>query len=151
MKSSKNKPQRHREHRVRTEKFGRGKIVSQVRMEKHEEQSGWEDDDVFVFPASFAQLRLWFLNQLDPDSSFYNVPTVMHLRGKLNVEVLRRSLAELVRRHESLRTTFAMVNGEPVQIIRPSRALDFSFIEASSLPAQHKEEEALRLITAEAQ
>ena len=125
--------------------------MSQARMEKHEEQSGWEDDDVFVFPASFAQQRLWFLNQLDPDSSFYNVPTVMHLRGKLNVEVLRRSLAELVRRHESLRTTFAMVNGEPVQIIRPSRTVDFSFIEASSLPAEHAEEEALRIITAEAQ
>ncbi len=103
-----------------------------------------EEEDVFVFPASFAQQRLWFLNQLDPASPFYNVPTVLRLKGDLNVDVLRRSLEEIVRRHEVLRTTFAMVDGEPVQIIGPPREVDFSFT------VERSEAEALWLLTEEA-
>src|SRR5215469_3940580 len=59
-------------------------------------------------PLSFAQQRLWFLDQLEPESTAYLIPQAHSLRGKLHIECLRRSLEELVRRHESLRTTFAV-------------------------------------------
>ena len=67
------------------------------------------------FPASFAQERLWFLDQLQPGSSFYNVPAVVPLHIPLHLGALEWSLNEIVRRHEVLRTTFAMVDGQPVQ------------------------------------
>src|SRR5690349_10815490 len=57
-------------------------------------------------PLSFAQQRLWFLNQFAPDSPFYNEPLAVRLQGPLDIAVLRRSLDEIVRRHEGLRTTF---------------------------------------------
>src|SRR6185369_13472537 len=97
---------------------------------------------------SFAQQRLWFLNQLDPQNPFYNLPTMLRLLGPLNVDVLRRSLAELVRRHESLRTTFAIVEGEPVQVIGPAGVIDFTLLEASSFAS---EADALQRLNAEAQ
>src|SRR5215216_5071377 len=66
---------------------------------------------------SFAQQRLWFLHQLEPESPLYNIPVAVELSGRLNVPVLQRSLGEIVRRHEALRTTFAVIDGRPVQII----------------------------------
>ena len=68
-------------------------------------------------PLSFAQQRLWFLDQLEPASSFYNVPAALRLRGRLDAAALERSLGEIVRRHESLRTSFPVVDGRPVQAI----------------------------------
>src|SRR5947209_4394544 len=68
-------------------------------------------------PLSFAQQRLWFFNQLEPDSPLYNIHAAMSLSGPLNVSVLRRSMGEILRRHEALRTTFAVVDDRPVQII----------------------------------
>jgi len=68
-------------------------------------------------PLSFAQQRLWFLNQLEPDSPLYNIHAAVSLSGPLNVPVLRRSMGEILRRHEALRTTFAVVDDRPVQII----------------------------------
>lgn len=69
------------------------------------------------FPLSFQQQRLWFLDQLEPGSTAYNVPFVWRLRGVLHTEALRRALEAIVRRHEPLRTTFAMVDEEPVQAV----------------------------------
>jgi amino acid adenylation domain-containing protein len=71
-------------------------------------------------PLSFAQQRLWFLNQLEQESAFYNVPTAVALSGPLDVEALGRSLREMVRRHEVLRTSFQVVGGEPVQVVTPA-------------------------------
>ncbi len=65
--------------------------------------------EVFVFPASFAQRRLWFLDQLEPDSPFYNIPAAIRLTGKLNIVALGQSLNEIVRRHQTLRTTFPAI------------------------------------------
>ena len=114
----------------------------QVQMEQSVKTETFDDDDVYVFPASFAQQRLWFLNQLDPQSSFYNVPTVLRLEGPLNIAVLQRALTELVRRHESLRTTFAMVNGEPVQVIGWGRA-EFRLLEKGAFASEAEAQERL--------
>src|SRR5215510_10341095 len=70
---------------------------------------------------SFAQQRLWFLDQLEPESPLYNIPAAVRLSGPLNVPVLQRSIGEIVTRHEILRTTFAVIDGRPVQFInKPS-------------------------------
>src|SRR5438128_2122282 len=68
-------------------------------------------------PLSFAQQRLWFLDQLAPGSLAYNMPTAMRMDGALDAGALRRALDEIVRRHEALRTTFATVDEQPVQVI----------------------------------
>ncbi|NPC77991.1 AMP-binding protein, partial [Pyxidicoccus fallax] len=71
---------------------------------------------------SFAQQRLWFVDQLTPGSHAYNVVPYARLKGPLDVAALERSLAEVIRRHEALRTTFTQVNGQPVQRIAPELA-----------------------------
>ncbi|HJX26959.1 MAG TPA: condensation domain-containing protein, partial [Thermoanaerobaculia bacterium] len=72
-----------------------------------------------VAPLSFAQQRLWFLHQLDPESPAYNVPGALRLAGPLLPEALERALGEIVRRHEALRTVIGETGGEPVQRILP--------------------------------
>jgi len=100
-------------------------------------------------PLSFAQQRLWFLNQLEPDSPFYNVAAAMLLTGKLDVDALNKSFAEVVRRHESLRTTFNVVDGEPVQVILPSANVTVPFVNLSTLPDEQRQTEARLLVTEE--
>src|SRR3954447_15043822 len=68
-------------------------------------------------PLSFAQRRLWFLDQLAPGNAAYNMAEGLHLKGPLDVLALEQSLKEIVRRHEAVRTTFRAVNGQPVQVI----------------------------------
>src|SRR5205085_8557668 len=68
-------------------------------------------------PVSFAQQRMWFLNQLDPESAYYNIPTAVRLSGKLDISALEKAINEVVRRHEVLRTTIAAEDGELVQVI----------------------------------
>ncbi|HLL47749.1 MAG TPA: condensation domain-containing protein, partial [Longimicrobiaceae bacterium] len=72
-----------------------------------------------ALPLSFAQERLWFLDRLQPDSAFYNIPAALGLGGALDVEALGRALGEIVRRHEALRTVFTEVEGSPVQTVAP--------------------------------
>ena len=83
-------------------------------------------------PLSLAQQRLWFLDQLEPGSSSYNVPTVIRLRGVLNVTALERSVNEIVRRHEVLRTRFPMREGQPVQVIDPPRPISLTVVESEN-------------------
>src|SRR5665213_1363528 len=68
-------------------------------------------------PLSFAQQRLWFLNQLDPNSPVYNIGVPLRVKGALNVPALQRTLAEIVQRHEDLRTSFVQIDGMPQAII----------------------------------
>src|ERR1051325_5518568 len=68
-------------------------------------------------PLSFAQQRMWFLDQLEPDSPLYNIHMGVELLGPLNVSVLQRSIAEILRRHEILRTTFAVVDDHAAQVL----------------------------------
>ena len=78
-------------------------------------------EELDVYPLSFAQQRLWFLEQLEPGVTLNNIPLAVQLRGQLNVTALEDALSELVRRHHVLRATFTTVAGEPVQIIQPAR------------------------------
>ncbi len=73
-------------------------------------------------PLSFAQQRLWLLDQIEPGSSAYNIPLALRLRGELSPGLLERIFAEIVRRHEALRTTFVVRDGQPVQVIAPPEA-----------------------------
>ncbi|HEV7376650.1 MAG TPA: condensation domain-containing protein, partial [Pyrinomonadaceae bacterium] len=101
-------------------------------------------------PLSFAQQRLWFLDQLEPGSSFYNIFDTLSFDEPLDVPALERSLNEVVRRHEVLRTTFTIVNGQPVQMIAPSLKLPLQVIDLSNLSPLEKETEASRLSSEEA-
>src|SRR6476646_3744320 len=83
---------------------------------------------VFVFPASFAQERLWLLAQMEPSDPAYHITGAVRFRGDLNLYALQASLNEVVKRQESLRTTFREVNGEIEQIISPSSKIDLEVI-----------------------
>ena len=107
-------------------------------------------DDVFVFPASWSQQRLWFLDQFDPGSPFYNIPSPVRITGPLDAGALERTLNEIVRRHEVLRTTFATVDGKPVQVIAPEATVPLPVTDLRHLPAHEREAEALRLATEDA-
>ncbi|HEX2269642.1 MAG TPA: condensation domain-containing protein, partial [Pyrinomonadaceae bacterium] len=84
-------------------------------------ESGLEEAsaDVFIFPASFAQQRLWFLHQLDKQSPVYHIAAVLHFTGLLDVKALERSLGEIVQRHEALRTGFMEIDEQVAQVIHP--------------------------------
>ncbi|MBW4483049.1 MAG: amino acid adenylation domain-containing protein [Tildeniella torsiva UHER 1998/13D] len=81
------------------------------------------------FPVSFAQRRLWVLDQLDPGRAFYTIPAAVRLRGKLDLAALSASFRHLVQRHETLRTTFAQVEGQPVQVIAPVLDLPLTVVD----------------------
>ena len=102
-------------------------------------------------PLSFSQQRLWFLDQYEPNSSVYNVPSALRLKGTLNVGALEHSLNEIIRRHESLRTTFSRMDGEPVQVIAPALSLAVSVVDLRVHPESEREQEARRLASEEAQ
>ncbi|HEV7517668.1 MAG TPA: condensation domain-containing protein, partial [Thermoanaerobaculia bacterium] len=79
-----------------------------------------DEGEIFAFPLSFAQRRLWFLDQLEGPNAAYNMAAAVRLSGRLDAAALERSLEEIARRHETLRTTFPTVDGEPVQAVVPA-------------------------------
>jgi amino acid adenylation domain-containing protein len=101
-------------------------------------------------PLSFAQTRLWFLAQLEPDSSDYNIPAPVRLLGNLDIVALEQCFNEVVQRHEILRTSFITVDGEPIQVIAPSLQLNLSIIDLQRLPATEQNNKIQELITEEA-
>jgi amino acid adenylation domain-containing protein len=96
-------------------------------------------------PLSFAQERLWFLHQLEPDSTAYSMPKTIRLRGSLDKEALRRTFSEIGRRHESLRTTFRSLEGRAEQVLAPEPSFSTKVVDLGHLPEAERENEVRRL------
>ncbi|HEU4561203.1 MAG TPA: amino acid adenylation domain-containing protein, partial [Longimicrobium sp.] len=101
-------------------------------------------------PLSFAQERLWFIDQLEPGSAAYNVPLALDLPGPLDTAALERALGEIVHRHEPLRTVFAVRNDEPVQVIQPFAGFPLPVADLTTLSGDERHAEAERRIADEA-
>lgn len=108
------------------------------------------ENEVLVFPLSFAQQRFWILDRLEPNSAVYNIPLALRLRGALDVSVLRESLSAIVRRHEVLRASFKLQDGAPVQVICQTAEVQIRFTDLSTLPADAREQEATHIALHEA-
>ncbi|HEX2091228.1 MAG TPA: condensation domain-containing protein, partial [Longimicrobiaceae bacterium] len=135
---------------------GGGALSPTSRLLLRERLSGWEGRPASPdgirrvprdrpLPLSFAQQRLWFVEQLDPGNPTYNMPFPLRLRGALDTGALERALSEIVRRHEVLRTVFGEVDGEAVQIILPLRGLPLPEIDLRGLAGPAREAEMQRL------
>jgi len=101
-------------------------------------------------PLSFAQQQIWVHAQLVPEIPVYNEPVAIRRHGSLDVQALANTLNEIVRRHEAWRTTFALANGEPVQVIRPATPVALPQFDLRHLPASERESEARRLAAEDA-
>ncbi|HEU4457225.1 MAG TPA: condensation domain-containing protein, partial [Longimicrobium sp.] len=99
-------------------------------------------------PVSFAQERLWFVSGLEPESAVYHMPFAYRLRGELDAEALHRAVEEVVRRHESLRTSIPVVDGLPVQRIAAPGPVPFPLHDLRAIPAEEREAEAGRIAVA---
>ncbi|MEH2448289.1 MAG: amino acid adenylation domain-containing protein [Nostoc sp.] len=102
-------------------------------------------------PLSFAQQRLWFLHQLEPNSPFYNIAAAIRLQGELNLRALQQSFNEILRRHEALRTNFQTIEGQPVAIISSVTSLPLPIFDISELPSNQQQAEVRKLADKEAQ
>ena len=102
-------------------------------------------------PLTLNQEQLWKLNQIIPGTSLFSIPHVYHISGDLNVDVFKKSIAELVRRHETLRTSFRVVNGDPVQVISQTKLFDLSLIDLRCCDDDERAERTAELILEERQ
>lgn len=101
----------------------------------------------FLFPASFAQQRLWFLDQMMPDTAVYNMSTVTQYSFAIDAAVFSKTVNEIVRRHESLRTTFKAVNGQPFQLVDDSLQIEVPLHDLTGLDAAQQEIRVQQLTT----
>lgn len=102
-------------------------------------------------PVSLTQQRVWFLEQLEPGSTAYHIPLALCVRGPISVPLLQRSLDEIVRRHESLRTTFGSYDGQPVQHIAEHLEVTIALTASLALSSEQREPHVTRFIQQEAQ
>jgi amino acid adenylation domain-containing protein len=100
-------------------------------------------------PLSFAQQRLWYLSQLVPDSSIYNISSHVRAIGQLDIAALEQSLNEVIRRHKILRTRFTTIDGQPMQAIAPSVTVQLPVVDLQAIPPERQEAEIKRLATEE--
>ena len=108
--------------------------------------NGTNLEEVFIFPASFPQQRMWLLHQLDPQSYIYNNYLAFTLTGKLDVAALEKSFNEIIRRHEILRTCFTVLEGEPVQVIVPYLDFTLPVTDLCDIPGEVQNVKAQELI-----
>jgi amino acid adenylation domain-containing protein len=99
-----------------------------------------------LYPPSIDQERLWFIEQLQPGNTAYNIFTASRLRGPLDVSAMHRAANELLRRHEVLRTTFKVIEGQPMQYIAPTLEVSLVPVDLEPLPEAEREQEALRRV-----
>jgi amino acid adenylation domain-containing protein len=102
-----------------------------------------------AFPASFAQQRLWFLDQLEPGTAAYNLPRAFRVVGPLDIQILRRALQTVVQRHASLRTVFDSVNGECQQVVLPCLEVESPLVDLRNIADGERETEAIRMVSEE--
>ncbi len=122
--------------RLREDSTGRPALLRQQRPEH--------------LPLSYAQQRLWFLDQLGGTSTEYNMPGALRLRGELDHQALEKAINAIISRHESLRTHFAEVEGEPVQIIEPEMRIELLVEDLSGLDEEHRQAGVLTQLGEEA-
>ena len=115
------------------------------------ENPGKSPGAVLAFPASLAQQAFWFLDQLAPGISAFNVAVRFHLAGPLDPTLVRRAINEILRRHEILRTGFEDAKGELMQVIQPSVEIEVPVTDVSQLPDSERKAEVERLGSAEAE
>ncbi|MBK1986127.1 amino acid adenylation domain-containing protein [Sphaerospermopsis aphanizomenoides BCCUSP55] len=102
-------------------------------------------------PLSFAQQRLWFLAQLEPNNTAYNMPLTLQLQGSLNITALERSIREIITRHEILRTNFMSIDGQPTQVINKNFDFKLPVIDLQYLPDEQQKIEAAKIANQDAQ
>ena len=102
-------------------------------------------------PLSYAQQRLWFLAQLEPDNPSYNIPQALRFKGTLDIQALEQAINAIVARHEPLRTIFKEIDGQPVQIISGAHEIKLGLIDLKELPEAQREAEVRGLGLTEAQ
>ena len=102
--------------------------------------------DPLIYPLSFAQRRLWFLDKLEPGKSVYNVSEAVRLKGPLDRDALERSINRIIRRHDTLRTTFGELDGNPVQVVAAALSIDIPLQVLTHLAGEQREQEAARSI-----
>ena len=126
--------------------------MNRTNKQQHERQAiKRQSREGVPLPLSFAQSRLWFLDQFDPGSAAYNVPTAMRLSGPFDVAALEKAIGEILRRHEVLRTSFTVVDDEPAQVIAPAAPASVPVSDLSALAPEEREAEVRRRTEAEAQ
>src|SRR5439155_23873344 len=99
-----------------------------------------------VVPLSFAQQRLWFLDRMEPGLTVYSMPSAVRLAGTLDLAALARTLSEIVRRHEVLRTTFEVADDEPVQVVAAPRSAALPLVDLQALPEEARAAQADELV-----
>jgi amino acid adenylation domain-containing protein len=102
-------------------------------------------------PLSFAQEQLWFLDQFTANDALYNISLAVRYKGKLDVGALERSLGGIIQRHEALRTTFVIIDGQPRQMISPTWSISLPLVNLEMLAEAEREKEAQRWMVEEAQ
>jgi non-ribosomal peptide synthetase component F/thioesterase domain-containing protein len=107
-------------------------------------------EEVFVLPASLGQERFWGLDRMKPGNPTWSVPVRFRLQGALNIELVRRAFNEIIRRHEALRTTFSVDDGQPVQVIRPTSGIEVPVTDLRHLAKAERDAEMDRLSFQEA-
>lgn len=127
------------------------------RLQKHQGQTGGglspirlQSRQSNTFPLSFAQQRLWFLDQMEPGKPWYNISRILRLTGSLDIAALERALNEIVRRHEALRTRFVVQDSQPVQQITWPHHMDLPVVDLSALPEKEQEDGVQHLAAIEA-
>ena len=131
-------------------KKNKDEIIALLKTDEHRQLIPPRPKDAPV-PLSFAQQRLWFLDQFEPGNAYYNIPGAIRLIGELDVNALQRTVNEIARRHEVLRTSFRTQGGSPMQIVAEQLDVPIHLVDLTSLPAAERENKALDLAQEEAQ
>src|SRR5215471_14000884 len=101
-------------------------------------------------PLSYAQEQVWLHAQLAPELPLYNEPVTIHYSGALNVAAFERSFNEILRRHEAWRTCFPVIDGRPVQEVKPSLSVSLPVIDLRNIPREQRDKAAVTIATADA-